>query len=163
MGSGADHERVAKRGDQGVKRLAVGEKEFGMNHAADNIMTDARARIIWGESPKSVRDFLVANGVSVDAAETKVLEFKLERNRELRRIGLRNVLIGAGLSIAASIALYLSFQVVSASSGTVRALAVVLLGGLYGFWKLIKGIVYLLRPQSEHKSIPDIEQSDLIE
>jgi hypothetical protein len=40
---------------------------------------------------------------------------------------------------------------------------VVLLAGLYGFWKLIKGIVYLLRPQSEHKSIPDIDQSDLIE
>jgi|SRR5215831_18286594 len=134
-----------------------------MNSAADRIMADARARIIWGESPQSVRDFLVSNGVSVDAADSKVLEFELERNRELRRIGLRNVLIGGVLAAAASIALYLWFPVASASSGIVRALAVVLLAGLYGFWKLIKGIVYLLRPQSEHKSIPDIEQSDLLE
>ena len=126
-------------------------------------MADARARIIWGESPPSVRDFLVSNGVSVDAADSKVLEFELERNRELRRIGLRNVLIGGVLAAAASIALYLWFPVASASSGIVRALAVVLLAGLYGVWKLIKGIVYLPRPQSEHKSIPDIEQSDLLE
>jgi hypothetical protein len=134
-----------------------------VNNAADKIMTDARARIIWGESPHSVRDFLVSSGVSVDAADSKVLEFQLERNRELRRIGLRNVLIGGVLAAAASIALYLSFPIASATSGIVRALAVVLLAGLYGWWKLIKGIVYLLRPQSEHKSIPDIQQSDLIE
>jgi hypothetical protein len=134
-----------------------------MNDASDKIMTDARARIIWGESPRSVRDFLVSNGVSVDAADTKILEFELERNRELRRIGLRNVLVGGVLAAAASIALCLSFSIASATSGIVRALAVVLLAGLYGCWKLIKGIVYLLRPQSEHKSIPDIQQSDLIE
>ncbi len=134
-----------------------------MNNATDRIMTDARARIIWGESPKSVRDFLVSNGVSVDAADTKVLEFELERNRELRRIGLRNVLVGGVLTAAASIALYLSSSIASATSGIVRALAVVLLAGLYGCWKLIKGLVYLLHPQSEHKSIPDIQQSDLIE
>jgi hypothetical protein len=134
-----------------------------MSHPADKIMMDARARIIWGESPQAVRDFLVSNGVSIDAADTKLLEFQLERNRELRRIGLRNVLIGGVLTAAAGIALYLSFRVASATSGIVSALAVVLLAGLYGFWKLLKGIGYLLRPQSEHKSIPDIEQSDLIE
>ncbi|HSU57569.1 MAG TPA: hypothetical protein VLT36_26240 [Candidatus Dormibacteraeota bacterium] len=134
-----------------------------MNHAADKLMTDGRARIIWGDSPQSVREFLVSNGVSVYAAETKVREFELERNRELRRIGLRNILIGGVPAAAASIALYLSAPVASATSGTVRALAVVLLAGLYGCWKLIKGIVYLVRPQSEHKSIPDIQQADLIE
>ncbi len=134
-----------------------------MDNTADKIMVDARARSIWGESPQSVRDFLVSNGVSVDAADRKLLEFQLERNRELRRIGLRNVLIGGVLTAAASITLYLSFRAASATSGIVRVLAVVLLAALYGCWKLLKGIVYLLRPQSEHKSIPDIEQSDLME
>jgi hypothetical protein len=57
-----------------------------MNNGAENIMTEARARIIWGESPHSVRDFLVSKGVSVDAADKKLLEFELERNRELGRI-----------------------------------------------------------------------------
>jgi len=134
-----------------------------MNNAADKVLVDARARIIWGESPQSVRDFLVSNGLPADVADTKLLEFQLERNRELRRIGLRNVLIGGVLTAAAGVALGLSLRGASATSGIVRALAVVLLAGLYGLWKFIKGIVYLLRPQSEHKSIPAIEQSDHIE
>lgn len=134
-----------------------------MNNAAEKILTDARARIIWGESPQSVRDFLVSKGVSLEAAEKKILEFRLERNRELRRIGLRNVLTGGVVILAASIALYLWFRVGWSSSGIIRALALVLLAAVYGFWKLVKGIVYLLRPQSEHKSIPDIGQADLIE
>jgi hypothetical protein len=33
---------------------------FGMNNATSKVMTDAKARIIWGESPQSVRDFLRA-------------------------------------------------------------------------------------------------------
>jgi hypothetical protein len=41
------------------------------------------------------------------------------------------------------------------SSSITRASGVVLLAGLYGLWKLVKGVIYLVRPQSEHKSIPD--------
>jgi hypothetical protein len=134
-----------------------------MNNSPDKIMTDARARIVWGESPQSVLESLVSKGVSIDAASKKVQEFELERNQELRRIGVRNILEGGVLAAAASVALYLGLRVSSATSGIIRVLAIVLLAGIYGFWKLIKGIVYVLRPQSEHKSIPDIEQSDLLE
>ena len=131
---------------------------------ADNVMTEARARIIWGEASSSVRDFLIANGVPVSDANAKVTEFESERKRELRRIGIRNVLIGIVLTGAAGVTLYIGLAQGSGfSSGWTRALALVLLAGVYGVWKLAKGIIYLVRPQSEHKSIPDIEQSDLIE
>jgi hypothetical protein len=130
---------------------------------ADKCMTQARARIIWGEASSSVREFMVSNGISVAVADAELGEFEAERSRELRRIGLGNVLIGIVLTGAAGFTLYLALPIASALSGTIGALAIVLLAGVYGLSKLVKGITYLVRPQSEHKSIPDIEQSDLIE
>lgn len=128
----------------------------------DKLISEARARIIWGEPSLTVRDFLISNGVSDLVADAELKKFMLERNQEIRRIGVRNVLIGGLLTGAAAITLYIASPLASAS-GLMKALALVLLAGLYGFWKLLKGAVYLVRPQSEKKSIPDIVQSDLIE
>jgi len=129
----------------------------------DKLISEARARIIWGESSLSVRDFLISNGISDMAADAKLKEFELERNTELRKIGLRNVLIGIALTAAAGTTLWIALLHASATSGIVKALALVLLVGCYGLWKLVNGIIYLVRPQSEHKSIPDIIESDIIE
>ena len=96
-------------------------------------------------------------------ADAKLKEFELERNTELRKIGLRNVLIGIALTAAAGTTLWIALLHASATSGIVKALALVLLVGCYGLWKLVNGIIYLVRPQSEHKSIPDIIESDIIE
>jgi hypothetical protein len=134
-----------------------------MSMSPDKIISEARARVIWGEPSPTVRDFLISNGVSAGVAEVKLKEFEVERSRELRKIGLRSVLIGGILAGAAGVTLYLAFATATPSSGIIRALAVVLLAGIYGLWKLVKGLVYLVRPQSEHGSIPDIAQSDLIE
>ena len=118
---------------------------------------------MWGEPALAVEEFLIAKGISSEVAQAKLAEFELERRCELRRIGLRNVVIGGILTGGAGLALYLALGVASATSGIVQALAVVLLAGLYGFWKLWKGVAYLIRPQAEYGSVPDIAQSDLIE
>ena len=136
---------------------------FGKTMSAEKLTSEARARIIWGEPSSAVRDFLVSNGVSDSIADAKLKEFERERNRELRRIGVQNVLVGALLTGAAAITLYVASPVASATSGLVKALALALLAGVYGCWKLAKGAIYLLRPHSEHKSIPDIAQADVIE
>jgi len=131
---------------------------------ADQVITEARARIIWGEASSSVREFLVSNGIESTVADTKLEEFNLERSRELRKIGLRNVLIGLLLTSAAGGTLYIAFPLASGiGSSFMRALGIVLLAGLYGLWKLVNGVIYLVRPQSEHKSIPDIGESDILE
>jgi len=130
----------------------------------DKLISEARARIIWGEQSLAVRDFLIANGISDMVADAKIREFNLERNREIRSIGIRNTLIGVVLTGAAAITLYTALPPGSGlSSGITRALGVVLLAGFYGLWKLVKGVIYLVRPQSEHKSIPDIIEPDIIE
>lgn len=131
--------------------------------SVDKVISEARARVIWGEPVLNVRDFLISHGVAAAIAEDKLKEFVLERNRELRLIGLRNLLIGAVLCGAAGVTLYLSFAIAGAGAAIVKALAVVLMAGIYGLWKLVQGIVYLIRPQLEYRSMPDIARSDLIE
>lgn len=134
-----------------------------MSMGPDKVITEARARVIWGESLAEVHEFLITNGVSAEDAQRWLRGFESERNRELRRIGLRNTVVGALLTGSAGVTLYFAWTVASATLGIVKVLAVVLLAGLYGLWLLVKGIVYLVRPQMEQRSIPDIIQSDPVE
>jgi hypothetical protein len=114
--------------------------------SADQVITEARARIIWGESPSSVHDFLTSNGVTDADADAKLAEFALERNRELRSIGLRDLLIGIVLVSAAGITLYFAFLPFAlAGSGLFKGLTLVVIALLYGLWKLITGIRHLVR------------------
>jgi len=139
-----------------------------MNITADKIVSEARARIIWGESFSSVRAFLVSNGVSDAEADAKIQEFVLERNREIRSIGIRSVLVGGLLAGSAGGGLYwIATWILPPGAAGVYGLGrrniitgVIVLAAidLYGLWRLVKGIVYLVRPQSEHKSIPDISE-----
>jgi len=130
---------------------------------AEQAITEARARIIWGDSVASVRDYLISNGFSISDADAKLAEFTQERNRELRQIGFRNLIVGILLTGVAGVALLLILPHGYLGSGFVKLSALILMAGCYGLWKLVRGIAYLVRPQSEHKSIPDIEQSDILE
>ena len=127
---------------------------------ADQAITEARARIIWGEQSAAVRSFLVSNGISDTVAKTKIREFVVERRTEIRRIGIRDILFGVIVAAASGgVLLWLVFA--PGSLNAVRfvgaSVGILACAGLYGIWKLVRGVIYLVRPQSEHESIPDIE------
>jgi hypothetical protein len=63
----------------------------------NTILSEARAKIIWGESPSSVRDDLISHGLSSAEADAKIKEFKVERNATIRKVGLKSTIIGAVL------------------------------------------------------------------
>ena len=128
---------------------------------ADQVISNARARIIWGETSSSVRDFLVSNGVSDTIADTRIREFIVERNVEIRKLGIRSILIGVTVLVASGgLVAYLMFiygwriVMVQFARGFVTLVVI----GLYGVWKLLRGVIYLVNPQSEHKSISDIAE-----
>jgi hypothetical protein len=85
--------------------------------------------------------------------------FYAKRNAELRKMGVRNILVGTVLIPGAGITVYLCLKT-GIASGSVRCATVCMLGVFYGIWKLYKGIIYLVRPQSERKSILDITEAD---
>src|ERR1017187_4506156 len=128
----------------------------------EQAITEARARIIWGEPSSSVRSFMVSNGISDIVADTKIREFIAERSDEIRRLGIRSIIIGVTLMVASGgvVACWMAVygtRIVVEWQFTRAAFTILVLIGLFGVWKLLRGVIYFVAPQSEHKSIPDIE------
>lgn len=126
---------------------------FGDEMKHDDPIVEARARIIWGEEVSSVRSFLTSKGMSTAQADVMLKEFYAERNAEIRRRGLRNILVGVALIAAAGVLLSL---VLAGIDLPVEGYGILVLAALYGSWKLVSGIVALFKPQSEHESISNI-------
>jgi len=127
----------------------------------DALIVEARARITWGEETRSVRVFLVSNGMSAAEADAQLKELMLERNADIRRLGMRDVLIGGALLGLAGVFFYLLFvgsHAPSVSARHARGFAIPAIAAAYGLWRLVNGIVRLLRPQSEHSSMTDISE-----
>ena len=78
----------------------------------DDLIAEARAKIIWGEISPSVHDFLTANGISDIDADAKIKELNAERNREIRKLGIKRTFFGAALVAGAGIFFYYSFEMV---------------------------------------------------
>ena len=121
---------------------------------------EARAKIFWGESSSSVRDFLVSNGISAIDADAKIEEFIRERNSEIKKRGTKSSIVGLAILGGGSITLYPLFRYFDALTHVNRPIFILVFvaGGLYGMWKLVRGIRYLIRPQSERRSITDISE-----
>ena len=128
---------------------------------SDELIVEARAKIIWGEETSSVRNFLMSNGMSATDTDAKIAEFSQERNAEIRGRGVRNILIGAVILLAGGMLIYWSHATANTPMGRVRSgkgIVGVVIVMLYGLGKLVKGILDLVLPKSEHGSIPDIEE-----
>jgi hypothetical protein len=135
------------------------EPSFYMD--TEKLITEARAKIIWGEDAESVREFLISNGMSGPEADEQIKAFTLERNREIRKLGIKNTLIGAVLIAISGIAIHFLLAIPKSSGWYLsagRGVAISVLVGFYSLWKLTNGIIYLVRPQSEHQSISDLEE-----
>jgi len=138
-------------------------RSFGNKMKPADLISEARAKIIWGEPSSSVRSFLTAKGISDIEAEAAIKQFDDERNSEIRSIGIKKTFIGAALTIGAGVFFYWSFKHVDidqmnsrSARGFVTMVLVIAIGGFYGLWKLMDGITYLVRPRSVVKSISDI-------
>jgi len=130
---------------------------------ANELISESRAKIIWGDPSSSVRSFPTSNGISDIDADVKFREFNAERNFELRKIGTKKAIIGAALTVGSCIFFYWSLSHVDIDKMNYRiarvfaAISIVIaLGGFYGLSKLIDGIIYLFRPQSISKSISEM-------
>ncbi len=126
---------------------------------SEQLITEARAKIIWGEDAESVREYLTSNGMPGTEADERIKAFNHERNLEIRKKGIKDTLVGAVLTVVSGGLIYFLLAQSATphlSTNTGRGLGVLMLAGGYGSWKLLNGIIYLVRPQSEHKSITEL-------
>lgn len=126
----------------------------------DEVIVEARAKIIWGEEPSSVHAFLTSNGMSDAEAKSRIQEFVTERNQEIRKIGVRGTCLGLIIICVVAFGLWYELEHPSRRFRAKQGGVMVCLGlaGLYGFWKIIDGLFHLLRPQADTRSIPDMTE-----
>ena len=130
----------------------------------DPLLSDARARVIWGEPLEDVKKHLVAGGLATGQADSLVREFEAERIADLRKIALRRIYLGLGFAVASYAVLWWLFNksgLVLAPRGLRRRVKGILFigiaGGLFGAWKLYSGLFLLIVPRSETRQLSDVE------
>lgn len=128
--------------------------------SAEELLVEARARIVWGEEPASVRHYLTSNGMSAVDADSKILELVRERTKEIRKTALRGA--GIGAIIVCACASYILYELKHPSTlfPSKQGTAMFCAGGvgLYGIWKLVNGLVDLVWPKSQTRSIAELSE-----
>ena len=128
--------------------------------STEELVVEARARIVWGDQPASVRHFLTSNGMSTADADSKILELVRERTKEIRKTGLRGTCIGAIIACACASYILYALKHPSTLFPSRQGKAMFFAGvvGLYGIWKLVNGLVDLVWPKSQTRSITELSE-----
>ena len=110
---------------------------------SDAIRNEVIARIHWGESPDEVSDWLRENGLSSMEIRDLLEDALRQRGIEIRKKGIMGVIIGTVITLSSGIWIFWVFT----KSGSVNAfegLAYVFIAFIYGVYRLIAGIHYLI-------------------
>jgi len=113
---------------------------------------EARAKMIWGDSPESVASYLRMQGFSKEEAEALVRDLVKERKSAVRGIGVRKILTGIGLICVPIVTLiiFLSIGVI-----LLKVMAIAVMVGLWGCWLVLNGIIMFLAPKSQPGDLAD--------
>ena len=98
--------------------------------------------------------------MSTTEADRKIHEFTTERSKEIRKSGLRDASIGATVVCVCASFIYYEFKHPSNlfPSRQGKAMFFSYVAGLYGIWRLVNGLVWLVRPTSEKRSITELAE-----
>ncbi len=101
----------------------------------DALITEARAKVVWGESREAVFGYLQAKGLGdLDAGRLLDALFG-ERTAEIRREGFKRMAVGCALMSCAVAGYYFHGKGVLSH----KAFSATLVVGAWGLWKVIGG------------------------
>lgn len=120
-----------------------------------SIFNQARAMITWGDEPEAVRRYLLERRVPPSETDDCLALLLRERHREIRRNGVRKITIGLVCLGVSVMGFYFLWTWISTQRGRRASwlLTLLLAFGGYGIWKLVDGLIYLIRPQLESKAM----------
>jgi predicted phage tail protein len=125
-------------------------------HAVPQIQ-QARAMIMWGQSPEETKGYLMQNGLSAADADKYIASLVSERNRVIKSRARRKIIIGAAvMTITGVYLIQFSGNDTISSYRSAKGAAAIALIGLYGAWLLADGIMTLLRPKAEQRCLTEI-------
>lgn len=124
----------------------------------EQLMVEARAKITWGDEPGAVRVFLLSNGMSPAEADTQLQQLITERTAAIRKAAVRDAVIGGAILCLCAGFIFHGLKYPSRLFPTRQGQAMIFAGfvGLYGIWRLVRALFYLVRPQSETAPLTDV-------
>jgi hypothetical protein len=107
---------------------------------------EAKAKILWGDSPEDVGRFLIMQGFTQQEASELAGKLFAERAATIRANGVRKIITGFGLICVPVVALiiFLSMKVIPT-----QLLGLTVMVGLWGAWMVLKGTIMMVSPKSE--------------
>jgi len=112
---------------------------------AESIVTDARAKIFWGENAEKVRAFLLSKNVGDKEAQELIAALLEERAESIRADGVKKLWLG-GLFALAPVAYFLFYRFAGDMELKIFSGLVVL--GVVGVTRIVSGLRMILRPQT---------------
>jgi hypothetical protein len=113
---------------------------------------EARAKVSWGDPPEAVLQYLMIQRFShAEATEFLAVLFR-ERSAAVRARGLKKILIGCGMIVAAAAGMLymLAIKLLMAKIvGLLFALA------CWGLWNLINGIIMVVAPKMQSGDVAE--------
>ncbi len=122
----------------------------------EQLETQARAKILWGEEPEQVVTYLISYGLDAQDAWGMVQEMQAERRATIRASGIKKIIIGVPL-IFVPVGAWFAFQ--HAGYISIKLFGITIAIGVFGAWKLISGIFNLAFPDSEQGDLADDSES----
>lgn len=118
----------------------------------EKIETDVRCRVLWGESPKAVYEWLVSTGAGEEESAALIAACRAERDADIRSLAIRKIVSGCGLMLVpvATYATFLAMRIFF-----VRVLGATVAIGLFGLWRVTSGAMALLFPSLERGDISE--------
>jgi hypothetical protein len=112
----------------------------------DQLLVEARAKIIWGESPASVHAWLLANGLGEKSARDLLARLARERAATIRNLAVDKIVRGLLLMLVpvAGLVVFLCIGLIFE-----KILAVLMVIGFFGLWKFVSGLVELFFPSTK--------------
>lgn len=121
-----------------------------------SLAIEARAKLIWGDRPSDVRQWLSTRGVTDEQIEVIVRHAMCERARTIRGMGLKDVLIGLPLSLGGTFLCVAAFKHNHADR-VGRGMGAVFVAVGYGFFRTLRGAERLIAGARMEGSIPEMD------
>lgn len=115
---------------------------------SERAYSEAKSRIFWGDKKEETMSILLSSGSFSEEQASKILDaFIKDRNKSARYEATKQIAIGLSLI---ALSAYLTYEFVGPSIPNYwerKELGGLLLPGVYGFFKLSKGIDLWIRPR----------------
>jgi hypothetical protein len=121
----------------------------------EQIIRESRAKIMWGEPRQSVFEYMQASGLGDKEASAYLDALFRERAADIRRTGIKKILIGSFWVVV--LVAYLAF---AALVGVIalKLLALAIVAAVVGVWKILEGIGYIVKPSSESGDLSNLSE-----